>query len=63
MDEPLDRIMRDYLLSMREGLLKQVDAIERLLGISPRTAELRQAEKARIYNEHVGKEIPATGND
>jgi hypothetical protein len=39
---------------LRDGLLKQVDAVERMLGITPRTAELRQAEKVRLYHEQVG---------
>lgn len=37
---------RDTWVAMRQALLAQVDAIERRLGISPRTAELRQRQKA-----------------
>ena len=42
MDVQLDREM---LLQMRDGLLRQVDAIERRLAMSPRTAELRKLAK------------------
>lgn len=47
-------LTREYLLILRDGLLKQVDAVERMLGISPRTSELRQTEKARLFHEQVG---------
>ena len=36
---------RETWHAIRQGLLGQVDAIERRLGISPRTAELRRREK------------------
>jgi hypothetical protein len=39
-------IQREYMLILRDGLLKQVDAIERMLAISPRTSELRREMKA-----------------
>jgi hypothetical protein len=43
---------RDYLLQVRQALLLQLDAIERLLCISPRTSELRkQAKMEREQNE------------
>lgn len=37
--------MREYLAAQRQALLMQVDAIERLLKIEPRTSELRKAGK------------------
>jgi hypothetical protein len=39
-------ITRDFLMSQRQALLMQLDSIERLLDISPRTAELRKERKA-----------------
>lgn len=36
---------RDFWCAVRQGLLMQVDAIERRLGISPRTAEIRKQNK------------------
>jgi hypothetical protein len=38
-------ITPNLLLTVRQALLLIVDAIERELGISPRTAELRKAER------------------
>jgi hypothetical protein len=37
--------MTRYLMSLRQSLLMQLDALERLLGISPTTAEIRKAMK------------------
>jgi len=48
MDEQIN-ISREFLLAWRDGLLKQVDAVERMLCISPRTAELRQMAKEQAY--------------
>ena len=42
---------REYWLVFRDALLKQVDAIERLLCISPTTAELRKAAKELRYEQ------------
>ncbi len=36
-----------FWLSFRQGLLLVVDSIERFLGISPTTAEVRQMYKAQ----------------
>jgi hypothetical protein len=36
---------RGFWLSIRQAFLMMVDAIERELGISPRTSELRKADK------------------
>ncbi len=50
-DELTAKVKRDgeafriLLLSQRQMLLGMVDAIERALGMSPRTAELRKTEK------------------
>ena len=33
---------RTFLMAMRQAWLMQLDALERLLGIEPRTAELRR---------------------
>jgi hypothetical protein len=37
--------MTRYLMSLRQALLMQLDALERLLGISPTTAEIRREMK------------------
>lgn len=37
---------REFLMSQRQALLMQLDSIERLLAISPRTAELRKEQRA-----------------
>jgi hypothetical protein len=34
-----------YLMALRQSLLMQLDALERLLGISPTTAEIRREMK------------------
>ena len=36
---------RELLLAMRRNRLQEVDALERRLGIAPRTAELREEKK------------------
>lgn len=59
-------LFREYLLNERQALLMRVDYIERLLGFSPRTAELRKEAKDRQYQHHgaenmvesLGKERP-----
>lgn len=38
-------ITRDYLMTQRQALLLQLEAIELLLAMSPRTSELRKAAK------------------
>ena len=48
-------LFREMLLSMRDGKLKEVDAIERLLDISPRTVELRREAKAERYAVEMPK--------
>lgn len=39
-------ITRDFLMAQRQALLLQLEAIELLLSLSPRTSELRSADKA-----------------
>jgi len=55
---PEIQITREYFIVWRDGLLKQVDAIERILGISPRTSELRKMEKelSQEYNQEHAKD-------
>jgi hypothetical protein len=36
----------DFLLAIRQALLMALDALERKLGIEPRTAEIRKAHRA-----------------
>lgn len=54
-NEEQDRTM---LMSLRKSYLEAVDAIERRLGIDPRTAEIRQQVRTskRGYGESV---VPA----
>lgn len=48
----------DFWLATRKALLDQVDAIERKLGISPTTAELRRANKKKTYlHDEIKKDI------
>lgn len=37
---------REFLMERRRALLTELDALEKLLGIAPRTQELRRASKA-----------------
>ena len=48
-DTVSELLFREYLLNERQALLMRVDYIERLLRLSPRTAELRKAEKEQQY--------------
>ena len=42
---------REFWLAMRDAYLRMVDAIERNLGIRPRTAELRKEQRsAKLAN-------------
>lgn len=43
-----EQFIVEYLRSQRDAYLAIVDNIERILQISPRTAELRRAEKERL---------------
>lgn len=43
-----ERFIIEYLMAQRKAYLAMVDNIERILQISPRTSELRSAEKERI---------------
>ena len=48
---------REAWLQVRDGLLKQVDALERMLDISPRTAEIRKAAKFDEQHEQMRKSL------
>jgi predicted ATP-grasp superfamily ATP-dependent carboligase len=50
-------LTREYMMLMRQALLMQLDAIEKLLGISPRTSELRKEARAIAYTEKQHEEI------
>jgi hypothetical protein len=53
---------RTFWLQMRQSLSTQVDAIERLLHISPRTAELRKERKERHdRTQEIVQEIERQG--
>lgn len=39
------KVSREFWLAVRQALLMLVDALERELGLSPRTAELRRQAK------------------
>lgn len=53
-------LFREYLKNRRQALLMEVDNIERMLDLHPRTAELRKAEKERQYTNADGSvRIPA----
>lgn len=57
--EPQDTTTESMILfykTLRKTLLEQVDAIERLLNISPRTAELRKVAKHVVESEAEKKE-------
>jgi hypothetical protein len=45
--------VREFWFRWRDGTLKQLDAVEVLLGIEPRTAELRRAEKDAMAVEKM----------
>lgn len=49
--ESIELLTRENMMLMRQALLMQLDAIERMLGISPRTAELRKEMKEKNCEE------------
>lgn len=50
------QLNREYWLLFRDALLKQVDAIEKMLGITPTSAELRKIATGKIQvSENVVK--------
>jgi uncharacterized protein YnzC (UPF0291/DUF896 family) len=60
MDEQITQVARqmlerEYLMQVRQALLLQLDAIERVLNITPRTSELRKRERERA-------KVPNTDN-
>lgn len=46
--------LRPFLMSQRQALLMQVDAIERMLGIEPMTKDLRKQAKYGIMGDNKG---------
>lgn len=44
-DIPQQSTHREYLMAHRQALLMELDALERYLGLTPRTAELRKQAK------------------
>jgi len=55
------QLKREYILMVRDALLKQVDAYERMLGITPRTSELRQMMKDNRHEQ--GREALSSASD
>ena len=51
---------RDLWMTLRQALLNQVDAIERRLGITPRTADLRRLQKSQECDTIRQHEIRST---
>ena len=52
LDDSYQEWLRPMLMSQRRALLMQVEAVEKLLGIAPTTADLRkQAKSDRMSNE------------
>lgn len=49
------QLNREFLMRQRDAYLVLVDAIERLLEISPRTVELRREAKAERYAVEIPK--------
>ncbi len=47
------QLTREYLMRQREAYLAMVDAIECILEIEPRTAEIRRAEKRERAGVHI----------
>lgn len=48
---------RDYFMEIRRALLMQLDAIERILDITPRTAELRKEAKKDTIPEQKPENV------
>jgi hypothetical protein len=42
----LDETLRSYFMERRRSLLTELDNLEKLLGVTPRTSEIRKAQKA-----------------
>lgn len=53
MNSELSEQLREYFERRRSNLLSEIDGLERLLGISPRTSELRK----RARYEDTGKTL------
>lgn len=50
-------LFREYLMNERQTLLNRVDYIERLLQLSPRTAELRKEMRERQYHNDTTESV------
>jgi hypothetical protein len=53
-------IPRDFLMSQRRALLMQLDALERLLGVSPLTSEIRRERREATHAAQPGNGHTAT---
>lgn len=54
---------RAFWMAVRQALLMLLDALERRMGISPRTAELRRdLRAAKVFASCAESEIIAAGN-
>lgn len=52
----IDDTLRGYFMTRRRSLLTELDDLEKLLGITPRTSEIRKREKAQYNCETEKKE-------
>lgn len=50
----------EYLMMMRQAILLQLDAIEKALGISPRTSEIRKDAKKSVVQSSVKEGEPCS---
>ncbi len=50
-------LTREYLMAERQALLMKLDAIEKLLNLSPRTSELRKEARVQAYTERKCEEV------
>ena len=52
----LDEMLRGYFMQRRRALLTELDDLEKLLGISPRTSEIRREHKNTPQQYNMGTE-------
>ena len=58
---PPDIVMeREYLMMWRQSLLLQLDAVEKMLDIHPRTSEIRKQAKNEQSRDNVPGERPVS---
>jgi hypothetical protein len=50
------QIDREFLMARRQALLLELDALERILCISPRVSELRKEAKNQTHEEELKRE-------